>query len=204
MAILRKFGGVCFGLAVLGLAWFGIVSPAHAALIHNFINTGDNSVIGQIEFDASSPGNIVAFNLDTTPFGGPMLDLTNLCGNGGTGVCPGAAGTFWQIDDAWNITLFFLSLDLKDEFGPGTFWITLEFSNPASLGFASTTITVDCSLSQACLDYLNAMRATVPPMSLVTQAVHEAPEPATVFLFAGGLVLLAGFARPKSRQALAA
>lgn len=203
MAILRKFGGVCFGLAILGLAWFGTVSPAHSALIHNFINTGDNSVIGQIEFDASGPGNVVAFSLDTTAFGGPIFDLSDLCDNGGTAVCQNWLSTFWQIDDAWNITRFVLSLSLDDTFGPGRFLFAMEFSNPASLGFASAFITVDCSVTQACLDYIDAMRANAP-MGIVTQAVHKAPEPAAVFLFAGGLILLAGLARPKSRQALAA
>ena len=63
--------------ALTGLALFMMAGTASAALIHEFIDTRDGSVVGSIEFSAATPGTVSAFSF--SGFGGPTLGLSDLC-----------------------------------------------------------------------------------------------------------------------------
>ena len=196
----RKLTTACFGLTLFGLSSLGATAPAHAALIHNFIDTSaGNTVIGQIEFSAATPGTVTAFSLDTTASGGPILGLANLCGPGGAATCLDVGNTTtWSIDGAWNLNGFVLAVNLFDFFStPADVELEFNFISPASSGTGVVFVSGSCVPVVACLDYAQAAS------DMATVAVHEAPEPATALLFAAGLTLLAGMAREKSRKQLA-
>ena len=196
--------GACVGSAFLGLVSLGVAAPAHAALIHNFIDTGaGNAVIGQIQFSAATPGTVTAFSLDTTGLGGPNLGLANLCGPGGGALCAVPSfTTTWVIDGAWNINGFILSFDLLDFFGPSVDieQINIEFLDPAAAGADTVSVLasmLNCAIFAPCADLAVGLVSR-----LATEAVHV-PEPATFLLFTAGLVLLAGIARRRTHKSLA-
>ena len=190
--MVRTMLGACLVSALLGFGLLTGAAPARAALIHDFIDTSaGNAVIGQIEFSAALPGTVTAFNLDLSGYGGPAaLDLSNLCGPGGSGACGFLGPTSWSIDGAWNLNDFVLAMDFLDFFEAGSLTeYAFTFSNPASLGVTQTTSVTDCVFCDASLtDFSFAV------FDLATSRV-EVPEPSTMLMLLVGLLLLAAMAR---------
>ena len=179
--------------AILGFAILGSAPAARAALIHNFIDTSDNSVLGSITFSAETPGTVTAFSF--SGFGSPALGLADLCLTAADcDLIPLVFDTTWSIDSNWELDAFDLMLDLGDAFGPGSdYEVIIDFLMPASNGVTGISSFFNGAPDLSAVTFFEIETF----QNLATVAV-EVPEPATMTFFAVGLAGLALARRRRS------
>lgn len=187
---------------VAGLWFFGAIGTASAALMHEFVDTRTNTVVGSIEFSDATPGTVTAFSL--SGFGGPTLGLSDICSPGNDN-CEDTEPltiklTDWSIDsDDWGLDQLFLVVDYGDFFEPGSdIELLISFLFPAGTGVAAVEISASaCPI--ACTNDLFPYRDTLLE-NLNTRPAEQVDEPSALILFGVGLAGLVFMRRRKRKN----
>ena len=169
-----------FAASMIYLA-FVPFSTSQAALLYDFLIDA-STVVGSVEFSASSPGTIV--DLD--------LNLDAVLTGGGTYTESDVVSATWNIDAAMLLNGFVLELA---PISGSTANTVLTFADPASSGLLSATFSA-CGGSPKCNQGLFSQ---VEDTSFRAEA-SAVPEPATLALIGLGLAGI-GYHRRKSKAA---
>lgn len=156
-------------------------STSQAALLYNFL-TDASTVVGSVEFSASSPGTIVDLDLNLDAV------LTGL----GTYTEGDVVSAAWNIDAAMLLNGFVLELA---PISGSTANTVLTFADPASSGLLSGTFSVCDGDSKCNSSLFNQVRNT----SFRVEA-SRVPVPATFALMGLGLAGI-GYHRRQSKAA---
>lgn len=193
-----RFHSVTYAALLAGAALIAssAFTSAEAALIHNFVDKADGSIVGSIEFSAETPGTVTSFSF--SGFGGPNLGLPDIClPTGGCELVSPSSTTSWSIDQNWDLNNFVLAIDLGGFFGVGSDTeIRFKFASPATLGDGSgRSISMDGICDASCesdgLAYLNelALRLVAIPDEPGSEPISVAG-PSALASFVSGLFLL--------------
>ena len=194
MRPLRAFGLI----AALTFVALASSASARAALVHEFVDTSTNSVVGSIEFSDVTPGMVLAFSF--FGFNGSPIGLSSLCTSANP--CNSLSETTdWSIDpDDWSLNDFLLVFGSFTS-GGLLLEVSIDFANPASTGVSGTqsdALNGLCGGDPFCAASVDSQVQTLYG-NIATRPV-EVSEPPTLLTFLLGLGLLAAVARWRSRE----